>query len=291
MMLSSLGFALMSACVKLVSVYGIPVLEIVAARALVSVCISVADIKRKGISMWGNDRVFLVLRGVIGAFALMCVYYSMTTLPLAEATILQYLHPVFTALFALVLLKEVIQRPTLVCIALSLLGLVVMLLPNLTMASNDRIEWFSVGAALLGAVGSAAAYTVVKRLSCTEDTSVIIFYFPLIALPISLLLLGDDFVMPTGFAWVLLLFVGVFTQVGQIGLTKAMQCESANKATAYSYVQIVFAIVIGWMVFDEVPSLYSMVGGALIVLGALVNVFGTRGYAAMQSFMSNRRAR
>lgn len=79
MLLSALGFALMSACVKYVSNYGIPVFEIVAARALVSLVISYLDVKRKRISVWGHNKPLLMLRGAVGTVALMCVYYSVTT--------------------------------------------------------------------------------------------------------------------------------------------------------------------------------------------------------------------
>lgn len=275
MFLSALGFALMAACVKLVSKYGIPVLEIVAARSIVSVFISYVDIRRKNISPWGNNKPLLIARGGIGAVALFFVYFSVTSLPLAEATILQYLHPVFTALLALFFLKEVIQKSTISCIALSLLGLLLMVSPNL-LDSEMTYSWLSIGAAVLGAFGSAVAYVIVKKLTKTEDSSVIVFYFPFIALPFSILLLGNDFVMPTLTALVLLILVGIFTQVGQIGLTKALHCEDANKATAYAYVQVIFSLIIGWLCFDEVTSITTLVGGALIILGAMINIFWKR---------------
>ncbi|MEH6534498.1 MAG: DMT family transporter, partial [Photobacterium frigidiphilum] len=241
MLMSAFAFALMSSCVKLVSTYGIPVFEIVAARAVVSLIISYADIKRKRISVWGNNKKLLIARGVAGSLALICVYFAVATLPLAEATILQYLHPVFTALLALVFLRERIQLSTIICIVFCIVGLLVMVSPGLTFDSTAALPWLSVTAALLGALGSAIAYVIVKRLSSSEDSSVIIFYFPLIALPLSVLFLGNDFVMPDTEALLLLLFVGISTQVGQIGLTKAMQTEVASKATAYSYVQVVFS--------------------------------------------------
>ena len=106
MLLSVAGFALMTVCVKQVSTYGIPVLEIMAARALVSLFISYIDVKRKKLSVWGNNKPLLIARGFVGAFALICVYYAVITLPLAEATLIQYLHPAFTAVIALIFLKE-----------------------------------------------------------------------------------------------------------------------------------------------------------------------------------------
>lgn len=272
MFVSALGFALMSACVKSVSQYGIPILEIVAARAIVSGLISFVDIKRKRISPWGNNKPLLITRGIIGAIALYFVYYSVTNLPLAEATILQYLHPVFTALLALLLLKEVIQGSTIACIALSLLGLLVMVYPNYN-STVIIYSWLSIGAGILGAFGSAVAYIIVKKLTKTEDSSVIVFYFPFVSLPIAVALLGNDFVVPSLPALGLLILVGIFTQVGQIGLTKALQCADANKATAYAYVQVIFSLLIGWIFFNEVALLTTLIGGALILLGAMINIF------------------
>ena len=272
MLLSALGFALMAACVKEVSGLGIPVLEIVAARAIISAIISYADIKRKKISVWGHNKPLLIARGTVGAFALMFVYYAVTTLPLAEATVLQYLHPVFTAVLALLFLKETIQRSTIVCIVISLFGLFVMIQPNLQLDSGVQYPWLSIAAGVLGAFGSAVAYVIVKKLTKTDDSSVIIFYFPLISLPIAITLLGSDFVMPSIAATGLLILVGIFTQVGQVGLTKALHCADANKATAYAYVQVLFSVFIGWAYFSEVPVATTVMGGGLIMIGALVNV-------------------
>lgn len=276
MLISALAFALMSSFVKLVSTHGIPVFEIVAARALVSLIISYVDVKRKRISIWGNNKKLLFARGFTGSLALICVYYAVATLPLAEATILQYLHPVFTAVLALVFLRERIQFSTMICIAFCLSGLYLIVNPGTTFGGANDLPFISVTAALLGAFGSAVAYVIVKKLSNTEDSSVIIFYFPLIALPISLIVLGSDFVMPNFEAFVLLLFVGIFTQIGQVGLTKAMQTEVASKATAYSYIQVVFSIILGWLMFSEIPSAWTLAGGSLIIAGALINVFGGR---------------
>lgn len=276
MLLSALAFSLMSACVKLVSAHGIPVLEIIAARALVSLGLSYIDVKRKGISMWGHNRKLLLARGAIGTLALFCVYYSLITLPLAEATLLQYLHPMFTALLAFIFLGERVLHSTKVCIMLSILGLLVMVLPGLGVDQQAALPWASIGIALLGALGSSIAYVIVRRLSNIEDVSVIILYFPLIALPLSIFLLGSDFVMPNFEGLLLLLFVGVFTQVGQVGLTKAMQSESAGKAAGYAYVQVIFAMLFGWIIFSELPSIWSWIGGSIIMIGALVNVLWKR---------------
>ncbi len=274
MVLSALGFALMTACVKEASTYGIPVFEIVAARVVISLVLSYIDVRRKRIPIWGTHHRLLVARGVAGSVAIFCVFYAVSTLPLAEATVLQYLYPVFTAVFAVIFLKERVQRATVICVILSLIGLFVMIQPDIDTEATNALPMLSVMAGIGGALGSSAAYVLVRRLSQVEDSSVIIFYFPLVTLPIALLLLGDDFVMPGPWPLLMLILVGVFTQIGQVGLTIAMKTDSAAKASAYSYIQIIFAALIGWVYFHEIPMWTTMIGGVLIISGALVNVLG-----------------
>lgn len=277
MILSAFGFSLMAVCVKLASGQGMPVLEIVAARALVSLVLSYIDVRRKGISLLGHKKRLLLSRGTVGALALMCVYYAITHLPLAEATVLQYLHPMFTAVLALIFLKERIQTSTMLSIIFSFIGLLLVARPDILFGvSKNDFSLLAISAAVLGAFGSAVAYVLVRKLNETEDASVIIFYFPMVALPISLSLLGSDFVMPTGWTWLTLLLVGVFTQIGQIGLTKAMKTETASKATAFSYLQVVFAVLLGWIMFGEIPGLWVSLGGGFILFGAIINVFWKR---------------
>ena len=273
MLLSALGFAITGVFVKLASARGIPVLEIVAARALVSAVISYFDIKRKGISLWGRRRGLLFARGLVGSFALVCVFYALAVIPFAEATVLQYLHPMFTAVLAIVFLEERVQWPTALCVVLSFVGLLVIVQPDVVFGQQS-IDYppLAIAAAVAGAFGSGVAYVLVRKLNATEDPSVIIFYFPLVAFPVSLLLLGDGLVLPQGVDWLLLLMVGIATQVGQIGLTKAMQTETASRATSFSYSQVLFAVVLGWWFFNEVPSFWTWLGGGLIIAGALINL-------------------
>jgi drug/metabolite transporter (DMT)-like permease len=273
MLFSALGFALMGACVKLAHLDGIPILEIIAARAVVSVFLSYADIKRKKIPMWGARKGLLLSRGLAGTFALVCVYYALVNIPYAEATMLQYLNPMFTAILAIIFLGERVQRSTLACIILSFIGLLIIVRPDFLFGQiSADYSLLAIVAAIFGAFGSGVAYVLVRKLSVTEDPSVIIIYFPLVALPLSIILLGNDFVMPQGMTWIWLLLVGIFTQVGQIGLTKAMQTETASNATSFAYTQVVFAVLLGWLIFSELPSVWTFIGGGLIILGAFVNI-------------------
>ena len=273
MLISALGFALMSALVKEAGQLGIPLLQIIFVRAVISVVLSLVDIHRAGVHPLGHRRVLLLGRGLSGFLALTGVFYALLHLSMAQATILQYLHPVFTALLAFVFLAERPTAATLACIALSLLGLVCMLMPYWESGARAPASLWPIMAGLAGALGSGIAYTLVRKLVATEHPSVIVVYFPLVCVPGTLLLGGANFVWPTATGWWVLLGVGCFTQIGQLALTKAMQRDAASRVTSLSYVQIIFAAVLGWWVFGEVPTHATLLGGGLILLGAAVSAW------------------
>ena len=272
MMLSALGFALMGALVKVAGAAGIPLLEIILVRAVISVALSLVDIARAKVHPLGHRRWLLTARGVMGFCSLSCVFYAILHLPYAQATILQYLHPIFTSVLAFLFLREVPARGTMICVALSMGGLAAMLLPAVEMPSAD-VNWLAVLAGLGGAFGSGMAYTIVRKLAATEHPSVIVLYFPMACIPATLLLGAQDFVWPDYSTWWVLLGVGVFAQLGQLALTKAMRTDTASRAASLSYIQIVFAALLGLLAFGEIPSAYTLLGGSLIILGAVVNAW------------------
>ena len=263
----------MSALVKEAGQLGIPLLQIIFVRAVISVALSLADIYRAGVHPLGHRRVLLFGRGLSGFLALTGVFYALLHLSMAQATILQYLHPVFTALLAFVFLAERPTAATLACITLSLLGLVCMVMPYWESEASTPASLWPVMAGLGGALGSGIAYTLVRKLVATEHPSVIVLYFPLVCVPGTLLLGGADFVWPTATGWWVLLGVGCFTQIGQLALTKAMQRDAASRVTSLSYVQIIFAAVLGWWIFGEMPTQATLLGGGLILLGAVVSAW------------------
>ena len=116
---------------------------------------------------------------------------------------------------------------------------------------------------------AAAAYVTVRRASRTEHPLVIVFYFPLISTPATIPFVIKDFVWPHGWEWMLLLGVGVTTQIAQVYLTRGLALEPAGRAMTISYVQILFAAAWGALFFAEIPGLLSLAGSALVIGGTL----------------------
>jgi drug/metabolite transporter (DMT)-like permease len=276
MLISAASFAGMGAMVKAAGIAGIPLMEILFSRAIVSLLLSLADCWRLGINPLGQRRDLLLLRGIVGFLALSCFFYSMLHLPYAEATVVQYTHPIFTALLAYLIIHEKTSKATLVCIVFSMMGLVVMASPSLNMTAAQQLSHTGLAAGIAGAFGAGLAYTIVRKLSRTDHPSVIVLYFPLVCVPAALVSGFDQFVMPQGSAWWVLLGVGVFTHGGQVSLTRAMAVDSASRSASLSYIQIVFATILGFIIFGEIPARTTVLGGALILLGAWSNIWLTR---------------
>jgi len=268
MIAASFFFSIMSLLVKIAG-ERLPSAEIVLARGLVSLVLSYLLLRRRRISPWGNRRGLLALRGVFGFGGLYCFYYAITHLPFAEATVLQYTSPVFTALLAALLLREGLGGRLLASLAFSLVGVVLIAKPALIFGTPSELGSVAVMVALGGAISSAFAYVVVRRLRKTEDPLVVVFYFPLVAVPLTIPAVWDVFLWPTPLEWLVLLGVGVTTQIAQVYMTRGLNLETAGKATSVGYIQVVFAAILGASFFGEIPDFLSIGGAALVVVGTL----------------------
>ena len=269
MILSAFAFSVMTVLVKLAG-ERLPSQELVVARALISLILSYALLRQARVSAWGHDKLWLWIRGGLGFAGLSCVYGAVTHLPLAEATVLQYLHPAFTAVLAGLVLGETLSRRLVLATGVSLVGVLLVARPAFLFGDRAAaLDPFWVAVAIGGAMCSAAAYVVVRRLSQTEDPLVIVFYFPLVTVPAALPTLLPDFVWPEGVEWLLLLGIGLTTQIGQVSLTRGLTVLPASRGTALSYLQVVFAAAWGVLIFHEKPDVWTLSGGALVILSSI----------------------
>lgn len=264
MVLGAFFFSLMSLFVKLAGAR-IPTPQIVLVRGVLSLTLAYAMLRRARVDNWGHRKGLLVLRGLVGFTALSCFYFALVRLPLADATVIQYTSPVWTAWFSwLVLGERAGRRETALSLA-SLLGVLLIARPSFLFGSGAALQPLAVAVALLGAVFSATAYVSVRKLGETEHPLVIVFYFTAVTVPAALPGLALGAVWPTPLEWLWLLGVGVTAVLGQLYLTRGLQLEPAGRATTAGYVQIVFAALWGALFFAELPDLWSLAGTLLIL--------------------------
>lgn len=270
MVLAAFFFSIMSVLVKLAG-ERLPTTQIVFARCVVSLVLSWWFLRRAGVRGWGKRKGLLLLRGLTGLGGLLCFFHATVMLPLADVTTLHYTNPVVTALLAGVLLGETLGRGEILGSLLSLVGVVLVAQPSFLFGQQaESLDPMAVLIALGGSVFSAFAYTTVRKLRETEPPMMVVFYFPLVATPVSIPLMWNEAVWPTPYEWLLLLGVGVVTQIAQVFLTRGLHAERAGRAMSMSYVQIIFAALWGALVFRDLPEPLTLMGAGLIVVGTLI---------------------
>jgi len=275
MAVGAFWFSIMSLLVRIAG-KRIPSMEIVFARGLITLILSLMVVRRAGIRpVLGVNRQLLLMRGLLGATALSCFLFSLTHMPLGEATLIQYINPVFASLVAAFFFRERVHSGDLIALIASLAGVVLIARPApFFPAHADAINPQYVAIALTGALCSGTAYAIIRRMP-TERAEVIVLYLPLMTIPISLPFAASTWVRPTGVEWVLLVAIGITTQVAQMFMTRGLQLERTARATTVGYLQIVFAVAWGALILGERPTVWTL-AGALVIIGSTLGVAWVR---------------
>jgi len=256
------------------SIQKLPAHELVLARSIVSFVISSFVIFRKKLPYFGVNKKWLVIRGTAGTIALTLFFMTIQNLPFAIAAIIQYLAPLFTMLFTFILLGEKIFRVQWLFVLLAFSGVCLISLQNYISADSGLVfQPLWVGLGMLSASISGVAYTAIVKLKETDEPISIVLYFPMISIPIMLVLCMFDFVMPHGVEWLLLLLVGVFTQFAQVLLTKALHMGTSSVIIPFQYLGIIYAILVGYLIFDERLNTFVNIGVLMILSGILMNAY------------------
>ena len=263
MILSSISFALVNLCVKFL--HHIPVNELIFFRSIISLSISYVIIKKANIPFFGNNRSWLIGRGIFGVTALTMFFSTIKSIPIASATTIQYLSPIFTVIFAMFLLKEKIKPYQWLLFLIAFCG--VLLIKGFDNQLETKYVLLGIGSAFC----SGIAYNCIMKCRETDKPITVVMYFPLIATPVMGIWCLFDWKTPEGIEWLLLLFIGFMTQIAQLTMTKALHSESSSKIMPIKYIGAIWAIIIGYTVFDERLNYVTMIGIFLVLLGVVTN--------------------
>lgn len=283
MILSGICFAIINFFVKLLGagpnqdlVEGLqhyPGHELVLARSIISFVISFSVIKYRKLPTWGNNKKWLIIRGLSGTIALTIFFYTIEQLPLAVATTVQYLAPIFTLIFAMIILKERVKTLQWIFVGFAFVGIALIAYDKLMNSGSDieNVSLLWIGMGVLSAVFSGIAYTAIIKLKSTDSPITIVMYFPLIAIPMMTLMCLWEFTTPRGIEWLFLLIIGVFTQFAQVLLTRAFHSGSPAVIAPIQYIGAVYAFLIGFLLFDETLSILVDIGILIAMLSVLIN--------------------
>ena len=267
---ASFFFSLMTLCVKKIE-NRIPIYELVFFRSLLSLLITSLIIKKRNINPVGRNKILLILRGLLGTIALLCIFYAIRNMPLSISTVIQYTYPIFISIFAGIFVNEKITRDIIIALIIGWVGILVILNPIQLSNINVEIKNISISIAFLGAICTALAYITVKKLSFTEDVYVIIEYFPLVSFITLLPIVLINWVTPNWNELPWIIGIGLFTQLGQIFLTIGLKNLPASEASTINYLQVLFGSFWWILFFREIININFLFGASLVLLGTIIS--------------------
>lgn len=284
MLIASLAFGFMNVTVKMIS--GMHVSEIVFFRAIVQIIIASVILFKQNESPLGKNPKMLFMRGLFGSLGLLCYFYSLQLMPLSNALVIHYISPILTTILAMLMGDERVQPIQWFFFLICFVGVIVV---NSEISLNQiqllqGVTPFGILMGLGGAFFSAFAYNTIRRLKGIENPNVVVLYFPLVTIPISLIFplggwgtwhwpkMGDYWWQIASNEWIWLVLTGVFTQVGQFFMTRAYQEAETKLVSAISYAGIIWGTAFGLFLFDESYNGFQYVGMVLVILGMVLNV-------------------
>ena len=265
MMLATFIFSCMNVMVKFVS--HIPAVEIVFFRSVISLVLSYAMLKPKGVSVWGKNKKILLMRGLSGAVALVLYFITLQKIPLASAVTIHFLSPIFTSILGVFIAKERVKPWQWVFFGIAFSGILII------QGFDVRISPVYAGIGILAALLSGLAYNFIRKLNTSEHPLVIVFYFPLVTLPLTGTYSAFHWVSPQGFDWLFLLGIGITTQFAQYFMTRAYQTEELSKVSSLNYIGILYALGFGYFLFHESYAPLVFLGMVVVLVGVVLNIW------------------
>ena len=266
MLASGLLFSAMGALVKHLSVQ-LPNEMVVFFRSAMGLLALLPWVLHRGISQLKTKNLRGHLgRGLAGVTAMYCYFYAIAHLPLAEAVLLNYSTPLFIPFIAALWLGEQVSMRLWAAIGVGFAGIVLILKPGLGMFTP--VSLIGLASGMFGAL----AMVSIRRLSKTEPTLRIVFYFSAVCTAVSAVPLLWRWQTPDPALWTLLILMGVLASLAQLLLTRAYSHAPAAQVGPFTYSTVVFAAAVGWIFWGEIPDLLSFGGTALVCLAGIMTI-------------------
>lgn len=261
--IASFLFSVINALVKFYS--HIPAIEIVFFRSVVTLAMAYVGVRQAGVKIINKNLSLLLLRGLCGALGLGLFFTSIQRMPLATAVTLFYLAPIFTVIIGMVMNKESPKRRQWPYIVGGFLGAALM--KNFDPDASLLDFFIAVSAAFFAGL----AYNFIRLLKDKAHHQLIIFFFPLVTIPVCLPFLTKVWVTPNAGDLAGLLGIGALTQLAQVRMTKAYMAEEAAKISHYNYLTAIWALLTGAIFFNEIIGPMALSAMGLILFSVVMS--------------------
>ena len=262
-LVATLAFAVMNALAKELSNFH--PLQVVFFRAFGTFIFIFPYMLSRGISIRGNNPKFLLLRGIVGFLSLATFFIAIQRIPLGSAVTMRYLGPIFGAIAASYFLRERINVKQWLSFAVAFIGVLVL------KGFDLRIDGLSLGLLLVSAIFVGLVFVLIRYLSDKEHHLTIISYFMLVCIFSSLFFISK-WRVPQGEEWFSVIGIGVAGLIGQVYMTRGFKTEEASVLAPFKYMELVYALFIGFLIYDERYALLPLIGILCIVIGMISNI-------------------
>jgi drug/metabolite transporter (DMT)-like permease len=272
---AALVFAAMALATK-VAAARLPGPQIAFIRFLIG--LGACAVARTRVRMHARNKLGLVLRGAFGGAAVLCFFLGIAHLPVGIATLLNYTAPVFTAVYAALFLGESITRTTLGALALTTVGVAMVMLGTAPAGSFVLGRWQLVG--VLSAMLSGAAVATIREVRKTDGSWEIFAAFCAAGAAISVVPAVKDWIAPTPREWLVLTVVGLTSVVGQLLMTYALRYVRAAVGGIIAQLTPVTSLALGWAIFGDRIGGLAIAGAVLTLVGVSVGGYLAAGRVA-----------
>lgn len=264
MLVSALAFTCMNSVVKYLA--DMNAFEIVFFRSVGTLFLTFGYLYKNKIPAFGNNKKSLTLRSLVGVISMILFFMSTKHIPIGTAVSLRYLAPIFAAIFSIFLLKETVKHWQWLFFFIAFLGVLVL------KGLDTQIDNYGLLLAVASAVFSGLVFITISKIGKSEHPVVVVHYFMFISAIVGGVLSINNWTTPDGWwEWFLVCSLGFFGYFGQVFLTKAFQVASTNLVSPLNYLEVIFTVFAGMLLFDEIYTLWSIVGILLIILGLVLN--------------------
>ena len=263
-LIATFAFAIMNATAKELSNFH--PMQVVFFRAIGTFIFIFPTMLIRKIPIIGNNPKLLFLRGLVGVVSLSTFFMALQKIPLGSAISIRYLGPIFGVVMAAYFLKEKVKGIQWLSLIIALSGVIVL------KGFDPRIDSASLGLLLISALFVGMVFVMIRYLTDKEHYLTIINYFMVVTIIVSLFFV-NLWRIPIKNEWHSVVGIGILGLIGQVFMTRAFQTEDTSVLAPFKYMELVWALILGYFLFDETYSWAPFFGISLIIIGMLLNVY------------------
>ena len=205
-----------------------------------------------------------VLRCISGLIALVAIFIALRELPLATVVSISFAAPIFTTIFSIFLLSEKVGVYRWLAVLIGFIGIIIITEPGISELNIYYI--FPV----IFCFGLSYVAITIRQLSSTEPVWLISFYFSLSITLLSFLTIPQGWLIPSFDDFILLSFIGIFGGIANLWLSQSYKHSEVSLVTPLKYLALVFAIIFGYFIWGEIPTIKTLVGAFLVIISTLI---------------------